>query len=230
MISALPGIQTIPLKPGSGTFPIPGVNMDVVDKDGTPVEANTKGYLIIRDPWPGMLLTLWENDEKYNKSYWSRYRNCYYSGDYAKKDSDGYLWLLGRADDVINVAGHRIGTAEIESCLVEHSDVAESAVCSVPDDLRGEEIRAFVVPRSEFSDEFSLLRDDLLQKVRDDISSIAVPSKIYFVSKLPKTRSGKIMRRLIKSIVSKSPIGDLSTLDDRNAVTEMQNAVDLDHK
>ena len=225
MISALPGLETIPLKPGSGTFPIPGVDIDVVDGDGASVPPDTRGHLVIRNPWPGMLLTLWGNDDKYLESYWSRYPGCYYSGDYALRDADGYLWLLGRADDVLNVAGHRIGTAELESCLVSHADVAESAVCGVPDDVRGEAVLAFVVPTSGFAADCEALRRDLAQKVRDEISAIAVPRRIHFVSKLPKTRSGKIMRRLIKAIASGNPTGDLSTLEDRTAVAEMQDAV-----
>ena len=225
MISALPGLETIPLKPGSGTFPIPGVDIDVVDGDGASVPPDTRGHLVIRNPWPGMLLTLWGNDDKYLESYWSRYPGCYYSGDYALRDADGYLWLLGRADDVLNVAGHRIGTAELESCLVSHADVAESAVCGVPDDVRGEAVLAFVVPTSGFAADCEALRRDLAQKVRDEISAIAVPRRIHFVSKLPKTRSGKIMRRLIKAIASGNPAGDLSTLEDRTAVAEMQDAV-----
>jgi acetyl-CoA synthetase len=126
MISSLPGLETIPLKPGSGTKPIPGVSISVVDENGIDLEPNKKGYLIIRNPWPGMLLTLWNDDEKYKSVYWSKYENCYYPGDYAIKDEDGYLWLLGRADDVLKVAGHRIGTAELESSIVTHPDVVES--------------------------------------------------------------------------------------------------------
>ncbi len=226
MISALPGLETIPLKPGSGTFPIPGVDIDVVDGDGASLPPDTKGHLVIRNPWPGMLLTLWNNDEKYRESYWSRYPGCYYSGDYALRDADGYLWLLGRADDVLNVAGHRIGTAELESCLVSHDEVAESAVCGVPDEIRGEAILAFVVLTAGSAAGHDELRKALAGRVRDEISAIAVPGRIHFVSKLPKTRSGKIMRRLIKAIAcSGSPTGDLSTLEDYTAVAEMQDAI-----
>ena len=145
LISPLPGLETIPLKPGSGTRPIPGVNITVVDENGTDVSSNTKGYLVIKNPWPGMLLTLWNDDEKYKTVYWSKYENHYYSGDYALKDEDGYFWLLGRADDVLKVAGHRIGTAELESSIVSNNHVAESAVCGIPDELKGEVIIAFVV-------------------------------------------------------------------------------------
>jgi len=225
LISSLPGIETIPLKPGSGTRSIPGLNISVVDEDGNEVPPNTKGYLIIKNPWPGMLLTLWGDDEKYKKAYWSKFQNVYYSGDYAKKDEDGYFWLLGRADDVLKVAGHRIGTAELESCMVSHQDVAESAVCGIPDDLKGEVIIAFAVLKEEVKKDSETLEKELVEKIRNDIGPIATPKQIYFVSKLPKTRSGKIMRRLLKAIANNDPIGDVSTLEDGTAVTEVQNTV-----
>ena len=225
MISALPGLETIDLKPGSGTLPIPGTDIAVVDEFGTEVPPNTKGYLIIRNPWPGMLLTLWGNDEKYKTVYWSKYSNCYYPGDYAKKDNDGYLWLLGRADDVLKIAGHRIGTAELESCIVSDADVAESAVCGIPDEIKGEVIIAFVVLKDGVTTNNDHLEKNLYVKIRNDIGPIATPKQIYFVSKLPKTRSGKIMRRLLKSIGSGDIIGDISTLDDTSAVTEIQKIV-----
>jgi len=225
LISPLPGLETMPLKPGSGTLPIPGVHISVVDENGDDVPPNTKGYLVIKNPWPGMLLTLWGDDKKYKTVYWSKYKNCYYPGDYALKDDDGYLWLLGRADDVLKVAGHRIGTAELESCIVSHSDVAESAVCGIPDDVKGEVIIAFVVLKEGISDT-EILTKEISDKIRNDIGAIATPKQIYFVSKLPKTRSGKIMRRLLKRIANNEQIGDVSTLEDGTAVTEVQNAFD----
>ncbi|MGY5150594.1 MAG: AMP-binding protein, partial [Candidatus Nitrosopumilus sp. bin_68KS] len=225
LISPLPGIETIPLKPGSGTRAIPGVDISVVDENGSDVSANTKGYLVIKNPWPGMLLTLWGDDQKYKTVYWSKYENCYYSGDYALRDDDGYLWLLGRADDVLKVAGHRIGTAELESCIVSHTDVAESAVCGIPDDVKGEVIIAFVVLKQGIQDS-KILEKEISEKIRHDIGAIATPKQIYFVSKLPKTRSGKIMRRLLKAIANNEKIGDVSTLEDGAAVTEVQNAFD----
>jgi len=225
MISALPGIETIPLKPGSGTRPIPGVSISVVDEEGKEVPPNTKGYLIIKKPWPGMLLTLWGDDEKYKKAYWSKFQDAYYSGDYAKIDEDGYFWLLGRADDVLKVAGHRIGTAELESCMVSHEDVAESAVCGIPDALKGEVIIAFAVLKENVKKDSIILEREIFEKIRNDIGPIATPKQIYFVSKLPKTRSGKIMRRLLKAIANNDPIGDVSTLEDGSAVTEVQNTV-----
>ncbi|KER06559.1 Acetyl-coenzyme A synthetase protein [Marine Group I thaumarchaeote SCGC AAA799-E16] len=226
LISSLPGLETVPLKPGSGTRPIPGVNITVVDENGDDVEPDTKGYLVIKNPWPGMLLTLWGDDEKYKTVYWSKYENCYYPGDYALKDSDGYLWLLGRADDVLKVAGHRIGTAELESCIVSHDGVAESAVCGIPDDVKGEVIIAFVVLKEGVTTDAKTLEKELVEKIRTDIGAIATPKQIYFVSKLPKTRSGKIMRRLLKAIGNNEKIGDVSTLEDGAAVTEVQTAFD----
>ena len=226
LISPLPGLETIPLKPGSGTRPIPGVNITVVDENGDDVAPDTKGYLVIKNPWPGMLLTLWGDDAKYKTVYWSKYENCYYPGDYALKDSDGYLWLLGRADDVLKVAGHRIGTAELESCIVSHNDVAESAACGIPDEVKGEVIIAFVVLKEGVNTETKVLEKELVEKIRTDIGAIATPKQIYFVSKLPKTRSGKIMRRLLKAIGNNEKIGDVSTLEDGAAVTEVQTAFD----
>ena len=226
MISNLPGIETIPLKPGSATRQIPGVDVAVVDDDGHEVENGTKGSLIIRNPWPGMLLTLWGDDDKYKNVYWSKYEGMYYPGDYAIKDNDGYLWLLGRSDDVLKVAGHRIGTAELESSLVSHNDVAESAVCGIPDEIKGESIIAFVVLKENATTAIDALRTELIETIRTGIGPIATPSEFYFVTKLPKTRSGKIMRRLLKSIAKKEKIGDISTLEDGAAVEEVQSAFD----
>ena len=226
MISNLPGIETIPLKPGSATQPIPGADIAVVDDDGHEVENGTKGSLIIRNPWPGMLLTLWGDDDKYKNVYWSKYDGIYYPGDYAIKDNDGYFWLLGRSDDVLKVAGHRIGTAELESSLVSHNGVAESAVCGIPDEIKGESIIAFVVLKENVSTPIDVLRAELIETVRNGIGPIATPSEFYFVTKLPKTRSGKIMRRLLKSIAKKEKIGDISTLEDGAAVEEVQSAFD----
>ncbi|HWP78117.1 MAG: acetate--CoA ligase [Thermoproteota archaeon] len=223
MISPLPGIETIPLKPGSGTLPIPGVDLAVVDENGKDVAAETKGYLIIRKPWPGMLLTLWGDDEKYKSVYWSKYPGSYYTGDYAIKDKDGYFWLLGRADDVLKVAGHRIGTAELESSLVSHKSISEAAVCGIADPLKGEVIIAFLVPKEGVVVSESL-KQEVVTTVRKQIGPIATPQEMYFVSKLPKTRSGKIMRRLLKAIASNEKIGDISTLEDGAAVNEIQAA------
>lgn len=223
MISPLPGLETIPLKPGSGAFPIPGVDIAVVDDEGREVSPGTKGFLIIRKPWPGMLLTLWGDDEKFKSVYWSKYPGSYYTGDYAIKDKDGYFWLLGRADDVLKVAGHRIGTAELESSIVSHKSISEAAVCGIADPVKGEAIVAFLVPKQgvEISQG---LRKDVIDTIRKQIGAIATPQQLYFVTKLPKTRSGKIMRRLLKAIASNEKIGDISTLEDGSAISEIQSA------
>ena len=224
ILSPLPGLETIPLKPGSATRPIPGTDVAVVDEQGNELPPNTKGYLIIRKPWPGMLLTLWGDDKKYKSVYWSKFENNYYPGDYAIKDSDGYFWLLGRADDILKVAGHRIGTAELESSLVSHIDVAEAAVCGIPDEIKGEVIVAFVVTKQNIKKSVDALRIELRETVRNGIGPIATPQQIYFVAKLPKTRSGKIMRRVLKAIASNENIGDVSTLEDSTAVKDVQHA------
>mgnify|MGYP002526118190 FL=1 len=224
MLSPLPGLETIPLKPGSATRSIPGVDIAVVDEEGNEVGSNIKGYLVIRKPWPGMLLTLWGDDEKYKNVYWSKFQDNYYPGDYAIKDSDGYFWLLGRADDILKVAGHRIGTAELENSLVSHGDIAEAAVCGIPDEIKGEVIAAFVVLKQNAKKSGSRLRTELIETVRNGIGPIATPQQIYFVTKLPKTRSGKIMRRVLKAIASNEKIGDVSTLEDGSAVKDVQDA------
>ncbi len=226
MISALPGLETVPLKPGSATRPIPGADIAVVDEGGGDAPTGTRGYLVIRRPWPGMMLTLWGDDEKYRDVYWSRYPGCYYSGDYAVKDADGYLWLLGRADDVLKVAGHRIGTAELESSIVSHPDVAESAVCTVPDEVKGEAIIAFAVLRDGTAGEHDALRREITSCIRDSVGPIATPQRIYFLSGLPKTRSGKIMRRLLRAMAQGEQAGDTSTLEDGAAVREARRALD----
>ena len=228
LISPLPGLDTIPLKPGSATLPIPGVSVAVVDENGDDVPANTKGHLVVQNPWPGMFLTLWGDDERYKDVYWSKYEGCYYPGDYALRDDDGYVWLLGRADDVLKVAGHRIGTAELESCMVSHPSVVESAVCGIPDDVKGEAIIAFVVLRQGvLDDDHDVLREELFSKIRADIGAVATPKEIHFVSRLPKTRSGKIMRRLFKAIANNEKIGDVSTMEEDGAaaISEIQKAL-----
>ena len=224
ILSPLPGLETIPLKPGSATKPIPGVDVAVVDEEGNELPTDTKGYLVIRKPWPGMLLTLWKDDKKYKDVYWSKFENNYYPGDYAIKDSDGYFWLLGRADDILKVAGHRIGTAELESNLVSHDNIAESAVCGIPDEIKGEVIIAFVVLKQNTKKSEDVLRAELIQTIRNGIGPIATPQQIYFVTKLPKTRSGKIMRRVLKAIASNEKVGDVSTLEDGAAVKDVQDA------
>ncbi|HEY9387567.1 MAG TPA: acetate--CoA ligase [Nitrososphaeraceae archaeon] len=229
MISTCTGIESIPMKPGSGTFPLPGIDASIVDENGRPVDSDRKGYLVIRKPWPGMLMTLWEDDEKYRNTYWKKFENVYYAGDYALSDADGYLWLLGRSDDVLKVAGHRLGTMELESAFVSYKAIAEAAVTSRPDQKKGESIIAFLVLRTEFlpSDQ---LHDELIDHIRNAVGPIATPEEIYFVNKLPKTRSGKIMRRLLKSIASGAAIGDATTLEDEASIEEIRQAYNDLHK
>ncbi|MGI0006411.1 MAG: acetate--CoA ligase [Nitrosotalea sp.] len=229
MISPLPGIETIPLKPGSATRPVPGVSISIVDDGGKQVPPGSKGYLTVENPWPGMLLTLWGDDEKYKTVYWSKYKNMYYAGDYAKMDSDGYIWMLGRADDVLKVAGHRLGTAEIESGFVSHDTVAESAVCGIPHEVKGEAIIAFLVLKDGIVSTLQL-KEDLIVHIRQTIGPVATPDQLFFVKKLPKTRSGKIMRRLLKAIAQDEKIGDVSTLEDEASVDEVKSALDELHR
>jgi acetyl-CoA synthetase len=229
MISMCTGIDSVPMKPGSGTFPVPGIDAAVVDETGKQVDPDRKGYLVIRKPWPGMLMTLWEDDEKYRNTYWRKFENVYYAGDYALSDADGYFWLLGRSDDVLKVAGHRLGTMELESAFVSYKAIAEAAVTSRPDQKKGESIIAFLVLRTEFlpSDR---LRGELIDHIRKSVGPIATPEEIYFVNKLPKTRSGKIMRRLLKSIASGAPTGDSTTLEDEASIEEIRQAYNDLHK
>ena len=224
LISALPGIETIPLKPGSGTFPIPGLDMVVLDDDGNEVPLGTKGYLAVRNPWPGIMLTLWGDDDKYREVYWSKFKDCYYPGDYARMDEDGYLWLLGRADDILKVSGHRIGTAELESCIVSHDAVAESAVVGVPDEVKGESIAAFVVLKKGSGDTAGI-GGKLRALISENVGPIARPDAIYVVPALPKTRSGKIMRRLLRNLVTGNATGDTTTMEDASVLDGVKEAV-----
>lgn len=224
MISQCLGIDSIPMKPGSATLPVPGIDIAIVDETGRYVNSNTKGYLVIRKPWPGMLMTLWNDDEKYQNVYWNRFPGSYYSGDFALSDTDNYIWLLGRSDDVLKVSGHRLSTMELESAFVSFSAVAEAAVTSKPDEKKGESIVAFLVLKTSHQGS-EHLRQDLIKHIRNTIGSIATPDEIHFVARLPKTRSGKIMRRLLKSISANSDtIGDVSTLEDEASVEEIKQA------
>jgi len=191
----------------------------VVDEDGKPVPPGVRGYIIIKKPWPGMLLTVYKDPERYKGTYWSRFPGAYYAGDYCMKDEDGYLWLLGRADEVLKVAGHRLGTVELESAMVSHPAVAESAVASKPHEIKGETIVVFAVLKKGYnpSDE---LEKELRDHMRKAVGPVATPENIYFVAKLPKTRSGKIMRRVLKALVTGQSIGDVSTLEDEASVEE----------
>ena len=223
MISPSPGIELLPLKPGSATLPLPGIAAEVVDDSGNPVPPETKGYLVIKKPWPGMLMGIYKDPERYKETYWSRFKGMYYTADYAMKDSEGYFWLLGRADEILKVAGHRIGTAEIESAVVSTPFAAEAAVAGVPDPIKGEAIVLFVILKEGYNPDESL-KKKIIDSIRSLIGPFATPQEIYFVAKLPKTRSGKIMRRILKAIVQDKPIGDVTTLEDEASVEEIKTA------
>ncbi len=205
----------VPLKPGSGTKPFTGIEADVVRVDGTGCDAGEDGYLIVKGPWPGMARTVWGDPQRYQDVYWSEFsdQGWYFTGDSAKRDEDGYFWIIGRMDDVIKVSGYRLGTAEVESAMGSHDDVAEAACIGVPDELRGNVIHAYVIllEGKEGSDE---LEQELKNHVGKVVGPIAKPTKVNFVDSLPKTRSGKIMRRLLKAQVMGKPLGDTSTLAD----------------
>ncbi len=219
LITPLPGTTTT--KPGSATRPFPGTEAEVVDGRGHPVPVNKGGYLVISKPWPAMLQTLYKDPERYRQVYWSQVPGKYFTGDGARVDEDGYLWLMGRIDDVINVAGHRIGTMEVESALVSHAKVAEAAVVGRPHPVKGQSLVAYVVLKGGARRSEALKRD-LQKHVRGAIGAIAVPDELYITEKLPKTRSGKIMRRVIRSLVSGQEIGDTTTLEDPAAVDEVR--------
>jgi len=223
MIAAASGIELTPLKPGSATFPMPSVNADIYDEKGQPVQAGTKGFLVIKSPWPGMLQTLWKDPDRFKQTYFSRWPGVYYTGDFAIRDPEGYFWLLGRADEVLKVAGHRIGTVELESALVSHPAVSEAAVMGKEDAVKGEVPVAFVTLRSGFSPSDELLAE-LVKHIRTMIGPIATPDAIVFVNKLPKTRSGKIMRRLLKAVLVGAPLGDVSTLEDEASIEDIKTA------
>ncbi len=203
----------VPLKPGSGTRPFFGQEAEIVDEQGNPVPDNTEGYLTLKNPWPAMLRTIYGDDERYVNQYWSKYPGRYTTGDSAKRDSDGYFWIIGRVDDVIKVSGHRLGTAEVESALVSHPAVAEAAAIGLPHDVKGQAIYTFVMLRSGFAPSAEL-SEELRQHVSKHMGPIARPEDVKFVDKLPKTRSGKIMRRVLKARAQGLPEGDISTLEE----------------
>jgi len=225
MISPLPGV--VATKPGSATFPLPGIEVEIVDKNGDKVKENEGGYLIIKKPWPGMMRTIHGNSQRYLDSYWEFISckdedNVYFAGDGARIDNDGYIWIMGRVDDVISVSGHRLGTMEIESALVSHKSVAESAVVGKKDDLKGEVIVAFVSLEKDVNGSSELV-EDLKQHVVNEIGIIAKPEKIIISDSLPKTRSGKIMRRILRSLASGEKIsGDISTLEDSSVLEKLK--------
>jgi acetyl-CoA synthetase len=215
LITPLPGITTT--KPGSATFPFPGVEADVVDGEGQSVPFGGGGYLVLKRPWPGMLRGIYGDPDRYKETYWSRFPGMYFAGDGAKRDDDGYFWLLGRVDDVMNISGHRLSTTEIESALVSHPAVAEAAVVGGPDQVTGEAINAFVIVKLG-TEPSKALGEELRDHVATKISPIAKPKSIMFTPDLPKTRSGKIMRRLLRDIAQGRQLGDTTTLADATVV------------
>ena len=219
MITPLPGVTAT--KPGSATIPFPGIEAALLDGDGKEVKVGG-GYLAITKPWPGMLRTIWGDDERYQKVYWSKWKNTYFPGDGAKRDDDGYYWILGRVDDVLNVAGHRIGTMEVESALVDHAAVAEAAVVGRAHELKGQALAAFVTLK-EGRQGNDALREELKNHVSRKIGALAKPDDILFSADLPKTRSGKIMRRLLKDIAEGRALGDTTTLADPAVVAKLRD-------
>ena len=210
MITPLP---ITPLKPGSATYPFFGIDVDVVDEDGKPVAAGEQGYLVIKTPWPGMLRTIYKDPERYREQYWDKFKSMYQTGDSARKDKDGYIWVIGRMDDVLKISGYRLGTAEVESALVSHPLVSEAAAIGLPHELKGNAIYTYVIltAGAEPSD---TLAEELRNHVGHEMGPIAKPETITFADSLPKTRSGKIMRRLLKARALGLPEGDVSTLED----------------
>ncbi len=226
MIAPIPG--AVPLKPGSGTLPMPGVLADVVDLEGKPVEANREGFLIVRRPWPGIARTIWRDPERYKQQYWERIPGVYMTGDAARRDEDGYYWILGRVDDVMNVSGHRLSTMELESALVRHPAVAEAAVVGKPHEITGQAVACFVTLKAG-NWNHQELAEDLRKWVAHEIGSFAKPEQIRFTDALPKTRSGKIMRRLLREIVTSNAVtGDVTTLEDLSVVTRLASQHDED--
>ena len=221
MISPVPGV--IAAKPGSATLPLPGIAADVVTPDGTSVGANQGGLLIVRKPWPGMLRTIYRDPERYKSSYFAQIDGVYFTGDGARRDQDGYLWIMGRVDDVINVSGHRLGTMEIESALVSHATVAEAACVGRPDDMKGQAVVAFVTLEAGRKGD-DKLRNELRAHVVKEIGALARPDDIRFTDALPKTRSGKIMRRLLRQIAAgDETLGDTTTLEDLSVLSKLRD-------
>jgi acetyl-CoA synthetase len=220
MMSPLPGCT--PTKPGSCTLPLPGVFPEIVDAAGDPVEPGEGGWLVMTKPWPGMLRGIWGDDERFQETYWSRVPGKYLAGDNARQDKDGYYWIMGRIDDVLNVAGHRLSTIEIESALVSHPAVAEAAAVGRPHDVKGEAVAVFVTLKS--GEPNDALKDALRKHVRQQIGALAAPDDIHFSAALPKTRSGKIMRRLLRDIAAgRETVGDTTTLEDYTVLAKLRD-------
>jgi acetyl-CoA synthetase len=222
MITPFPGAT--PLKPGTATLPFFGIDAAIVDDDGREVGPNVGGKLVIRKPWPSMLRTIYGDKARYKKQYWSEVKGCYFTGDGARRDKDGYFWIVGRIDDVLNVAGHRLGTSEVESALDSHEAVAEAAVVGRPDEIKGQGIVAFVTVKTGVQ-ATKELAEKLRKHVAKAIGPIAKPDEIRFADGLPKTRSGKIMRRLLKQVAAGTTItGDTTTLEDFSVLAKLRNS------
>jgi acetyl-CoA synthetase len=219
LISPLPGLTE--LKPGSATLPFPGIEADVVDEEGQSVPRGGGGYLVVNRPWPAMARSIWGDPERYKQQYWQRFPGRFFAGDGAKRDEDGYYWLLGRVDDVLNVAAHRIGTMEVESALVSHPAVAEAAVIGFPHEIKGQGIAAFCTLRSGYTPGQEML-DEIRAHVAEKIGAIARPDKVFFTAELPKTRSAKIMRRLLRDIAEGKVTGDVTTLADPSVLSAIK--------
>ncbi len=217
------GLGMLPIKPGSATIPLPGIEVEVVTMEGEPCAPNEKGIMVVKRPFPGLLAALWGEPERYGNDYWNKIPNVYYTGDSAHIDEDGYVWFAGRADEIIKIAGHRIGTIEVETAFLKHPAVAESGVIGRPEELRGEVISAFVLLKNGFSASQEL-KKELLETVRQELGPIAVIGELNFVSMLPKTRSGKIMRRVLKAVTLDKDPGDITTIEDEGSVTEAREA------
>ncbi len=220
------GINMLPIKPGSATIPMPGIEAEVVSPEGNPLPPNEKGIMVIKRPFPGLTPVLWGETERYGTDYWGRIPGhlLYYSGDSAMMDDDGYVWFAGRADEIIKIAAHRLGTIEVETAFLKNPAVAEAGVTGRPDDLRGEVIAAFVVLKAGYepTDE---LRHELLNTLREEFGPVAVVGELHFVPMLPKTRSGKIMRRVLKAVVLEREPGDITTIEDEASVEEARKAM-----
>jgi acetyl-CoA synthetase len=224
MISPLPGVTAG--KPGAAMTPLPGIAADIVDSDGASVPIGGGGYLVLTEPWPSMLRTIWGDDERYKETYWSKFPGKYFAGDGAKRDDDGDYWLLGRVDDVMNISGHRLSTTEIESALVSNPKVAEAAVVGAADETTGQAVVAFVILRGEAGDGGPHVVKELRDHVATQIGKIAQPRQIFVVAELPKTRSGKIMRRLLKDVAENRPVGDVTTLADSGVMDAIRGGLE----
>lgn len=228
MVTPLPG--AIPTKPGSATRPFPGILVDVVDKEGHAVPDNVGGYLVVKHPWPSMLRTVYGDAERFRKTYWEPIapiegQQVYFAGDSARRDEDGYFWIMGRVDDVMNVAGHRLGSMELESALVSHPAVAEASVVGIPHEIKGEDIFAFVTLEGTYSPSDTLAKD-LKDHVVTEIGAIARPGDIHFADALPKTRSGKIVRRFLRQLAAGEEIvGDKTTVEDPSVLDKLQREI-----